>query len=785
METCPGASEQARAFVSAFAELAERSGAGQKARAPAWSAMDANGNGYVSLAEADGFILKTLQAALGDGGGEDLFRLYRPAYLPAFNRVKNVAPDHAIQGMQATADDYVTKKEFRLMCSFLILYVQALDAFSAIDGGGAGVDENDDRRISTEEWAEHGAALADYGFVGLRAAAAGEGDAFDGMDADGRGMVLFGEWSDFLFEAEVRAKTPIGAALTPAIRSSPKRGYLRGTSSASKAAPKSSSRGPARTPSRDPGRDPGRTPKAKIQSRTPRATPGAAARTTPRTGPRSASSSASKATKSHQRRKNAASKANKAGPTDGLAQFVRTLQDLRLESALGRRERTAAFSSADPNGNGFLSLAEVDSWLSSTLISKHRKIRGGQLNRIYRPMYLHAFDAAKSIAPSVPLSPDKSAPQSGTADTDSFVTKREFRILISYLCIMAEMLDAFQTIDGGGAGVDENDDRRIEKVEWMSGADAVASYKLVGLRDIEDPEAVFTAMDTDGEGMVLLGEWIDYLAREEVKAKTRKGADLEKASTFRDGAESVAVTREPPQDRAAEGADAEEEEAEHLNHEEEEAEHLANEEEHERLAAEDEEAARLAAEEEEAARFAVEKEAARLAAELEEAWGVAAEKEEAARLAAEEQDELQRLEEEKRAAAVTAEEQSRLEAVEAAAIARLEAEAAEEERLAAEEAAEAAAIARLEAEAAEEERLAAEEAAEAAEIARLEAEAAEEERLAAEEAEEAAEIARLEVEASEAERLATELLARLEETGGKEEAKESSLMQRLKEQSGE
>ena len=761
METCPGASEQARAFVSAFAELAERSGAGQKARAPAWSAMDANGNGYVSLAEADGFILKTLQAALGDGGGEDLFRLYRPAYLPAFNRVKNVAPDHAIQGMQATADDYVTKKEFRLMCSFLILYVQALDAFSAIDGGGAGVDENDDRRISTEEWAEHGAALADYGFVGLRAAAAGEGDAFDGMDADGRGMVLFGEWSDFLFEAEVRAKTPIGAALTPAIRSSPKRGYLRGTSSASKAAPKSSSRGPARTPSRDPGRDPGRTPKAKIQSRTPRATPGAAARTTPRTGPRSASSSASKATKSHQRRKNAASKANKAGPTDGLAQFVRTLQDLRLESALGRRERTAAFSSADPNGNGFLSLAEVDSWLSSTLISKHRKIRGGQLNRIYRPMYLHAFNAAKSIAPSVPLSPDKSAPQSGTADTDSFVTKREFRILISYLCIMAEMLDAFQTIDGGGAGVDENDDRRIEKVEWMSGADAVASYKLVGLRDIEDPEAVFTAMDTDGEGMVLLGEWIDYLAREEVKAKTRKGADLEKASTFRDGAESVAVTREPPQDRAAEGADAEEEEAEHLNHEEEEAEHLANEEEHERLAAEDEEAARLAAEEEEAARFAVEKEAARLAAELEEAWGVAAEKEEAARLAAEEQDELQRLEEEKRAAAVTAEEQSRLEAVEAAAIARLEAEAAEEERLAAEEAAE------------------------AAEIARLEAEAAEEERLAAEEAEEAAEIARLEVEASEAERLATELLARLEETGGKEEAKESSLMQRLKEQSGE
>ena len=73
-------------------------------------------------------------------------------------------------------------------------------------------------------------------------------------------------------------------------------------------------------------------------------------------------------------------------------------------------------------------------------------------------------------------------------------------------------------------------------------------------------EALFTAMDTDGEGMVLLGEWIDYLAREEVKAKTRKGADLEKASTFRDGAESVAVTREPPQDRAAEGADAEEEE---------------------------------------------------------------------------------------------------------------------------------------------------------------------------------------------------------------------------------
>ena len=119
-------------------------------------------------------------------------------------------------GFELGADDYVTKKEFRLMCSFLILYVQALDAFSAIDGGGAGVDENDDRRISTEEWAEHGAALADYGFVGLRAAAAGEGDAFDGMDADGRGMVLFGEWSDFLFEAEVRSmKLKISEPLNP------------------------------------------------------------------------------------------------------------------------------------------------------------------------------------------------------------------------------------------------------------------------------------------------------------------------------------------------------------------------------------------------------------------------------------------------------------------------------------------------------------------------------------------------------------------------------------------
>lgn len=115
----------------------------------------------------------------------------------------------------------------------------------------------------------------------------------------------------------------------------------------------------------------------------------------------------------------------------------------------------------------------------------------------FRPCYIRAFSDAKDYKK------DDGKVIEGTknATNDDFVSKGEFKYLNSYLCIYGAMfggtlacaficnicsnsrsiilhmyhrrkpshLDAFAKVDGGGAGRDANDDKRIEEKEWMEG----------------------------------------------------------------------------------------------------------------------------------------------------------------------------------------------------------------------------------------------------------------------------------------------------------------------------
>jgi hypothetical protein len=220
-----------KVFVDCFNDMAVPGDGARAARVHAWQGADPNGNGQCSLAEIDGWIQKTLinyKISLVPEGGDieeakkqadDIWKCYRPSYIRAFNDAKDIGKDKAIKGIKATEDDYVNKSEFRLLNAYLCIYATMFDAFSLVDGkqgaaatAGGNTDAEDDRRISKEEWAGSFEKVKAYGFVGLSQVTDPEA-AFKEMDADGKGMVLLGEWCRWIEQKEQAAGTEWGKML--------------------------------------------------------------------------------------------------------------------------------------------------------------------------------------------------------------------------------------------------------------------------------------------------------------------------------------------------------------------------------------------------------------------------------------------------------------------------------------------------------------------------------------------------------------------------------------------
>merc|ERR1712008_555546 len=104
--------------------------------------------------------------------------------------------------------------------------------------------------------------------------------------------------------------------------------------------------------------------------------------------------------------------------------------------------RQELFDQMDPNGNGFLSLAEVDKGLRDIL----------QIDEIFdaKPAIMRAFRDAKNAAPSA----------EGSLGED-YVQRKEFRILLQSLRHHFELWVIFQEIDSEG-------DRRIDLDEFKA-----------------------------------------------------------------------------------------------------------------------------------------------------------------------------------------------------------------------------------------------------------------------------------------------------------------------------
>ena len=146
-----------------------------------------------------------------------------------------------------------------------------------------------------------------------------------------------------------------------------------------------------------------------------------------------------------------------------------------------RKERKALFSRFDPNGNGYLSLAEIDKGLIETF-----GLHGGDMfsTKRCKPAIMRAYQAAKDIG------------EAKSDLSDDYVTKKEFRLLLVYLRRYFELLAMFDEVDTG-------DDRRVDFKEFKA---ALPMFVEWGVK-VTNPRMAFDAADEDGMGMLLFDEF--------------------------------------------------------------------------------------------------------------------------------------------------------------------------------------------------------------------------------------------------------------------------------------
>ena len=131
------------------------------------------------------------------------------------------------------------------------------------------------------------------------------------------------------------------------------------------------------------------------------------------------------------------------------------------------------------NGNGLLSLAEVDKGMKDVI----------KLPQLFdtKPVLLRAFNAAKTKI--------KSTSKYG----DDYVNKSEYRHLLKYLRQYFEYWAAFGRIDA-------NSDRRVSFDEFKQASQKLTDWGI----DMKDPKAQWKECDADGAGMVLFDEFCDW-----------------------------------------------------------------------------------------------------------------------------------------------------------------------------------------------------------------------------------------------------------------------------------
>lgn len=131
-----------------------------------------------------------------------------------------------------------------------------------------------------------------------------------------------------------------------------------------------------------------------------------------------------------------------------------------------QEECLKVFSQIDMNGNGLLSLAELDKAVLEIW---------PQFN--HKPAIMRAYKATD-------------------LDKNGFVTRNEFMFFLAFLSFYNNLWDLFGSIDSDG-------DRRLTEEEFVAAAPGL---------NLEHPHQVFQEMDANHGGLVLFDEFCNYMA---------------------------------------------------------------------------------------------------------------------------------------------------------------------------------------------------------------------------------------------------------------------------------
>ena len=150
----------------------------------------------------------------------------------------------------------------------------------------------------------------------------------------------------------------------------------------------------------------------------------------------------------------------------------------RNEAAKAQRDKL--WNGFDVNGNGLLSLAEVDKGLRDVL----------QLGE-------NLFHAKKAIM--VAFHSAKTAVKLKGKHSDDYVNRCEFRLLLKYLWQYFQLYTAFM-------GLEEDGDLRLSKEEFVKNNDLIE--KIVGV--IDKPEEVWKEFKVGSNGHVLFSDFAKW-----------------------------------------------------------------------------------------------------------------------------------------------------------------------------------------------------------------------------------------------------------------------------------
>lgn len=148
-----------------------------------------------------------------------------------------------------------------------------------------------------------------------------------------------------------------------------------------------------------------------------------------------------------------------------------------------KKKRKNLFQQFDPNGNGYLSLAEVDRGIRDVLQSDD------------------LFNCKPAISRAYHFARDKTFARVGDKHGPHYLEFREFRLFLKALRQYFEYFQAFDTID-------TDDDRRISKEEFTSEKIKPIIEKWVGKIDNWDYE--FNIIDTNDGGHILFSEFVEW-----------------------------------------------------------------------------------------------------------------------------------------------------------------------------------------------------------------------------------------------------------------------------------